>query len=157
MEKRTTNIQIHDRSQGWIQDFKLGGVVENNRAERSEAGKYLGYFVWKITILRKQIIFFQILGGGGRRVTRRPPGSAPGSLSWLGGSVKLAWLSLRVSLTFLYGPNVRLKENEKLCIFNTNIFLKCVYSLPVYTRDMLHFNMYTNALFYFTKTQPYIL
>ena len=38
------------------------------------------------------------------------------SLSCLGGSVKLVWLSLRVSLTFIYGPNVKLKENEKLCI-----------------------------------------
>jgi hypothetical protein len=37
-------------------------------------------------------------------------------LSCLGGSVKLVWLFLRVSLTFIYGPNVKLKENEKLCI-----------------------------------------
>ena len=37
--------------------------------ERSEARKMLGYFVWKITILRKKIILFPILGG--RRV--RPP------------------------------------------------------------------------------------
>jgi hypothetical protein len=28
------------------------------------------YFMWKITILRQKIIFFPILGGGGR--TRRP-------------------------------------------------------------------------------------
>ena len=35
----------------------------------------LGYFVWKITILRTKIIFFPILGGG---VPRAPPlGSAP--------------------------------------------------------------------------------
>ena len=32
---------------------------------RREARKFLGYFVWKITILRHKIIFFLILGGGG--------------------------------------------------------------------------------------------
>ena len=31
---------------------------------RREARNILGYFVWKITILRQQIIFFTILGGG---------------------------------------------------------------------------------------------
>ena len=41
--------------QGRIQDFKLG----------RGRGHFLGYFVWKITILRKKIIFFPILGGGG--------------------------------------------------------------------------------------------
>jgi hypothetical protein len=30
---------------------------------RREARKFLGYFVWKITILRQKIIFFPILGG----------------------------------------------------------------------------------------------
>ena len=52
--------------QGRIQDFKLGG-----------GRKYLGYFVWKITILRQQILFFSNVrgGGGGRRMP--PPGSAP--------------------------------------------------------------------------------
>ena len=39
---------------------------------RREARNILGYFVWKITILRQQIIFFTILGGGAP-----PPGSAP--------------------------------------------------------------------------------
>jgi hypothetical protein len=34
--------------------------------------KILGYFVWKITILHQKIIFFPILGGG-----RAPPESAP--------------------------------------------------------------------------------
>ena len=38
--------------QGRIQDFKLGG-----------GRKYLGYFVWKITILRQKILFFPMLGG----------------------------------------------------------------------------------------------
>ena len=77
--------------QGRIQDFKLGGgaLKTLRRAEggakvfgvfrvknhdftpkshiffqlRRQARKFLGYFVWKITILRKQIIFFPILGG----------------------------------------------------------------------------------------------
>ena len=30
---------------------------------RREARKFLGYFVWKITILRQKMIFFPILGG----------------------------------------------------------------------------------------------
>ena len=42
---------------------------------RREARKFLGYFVWKITILRQQIIFFPILGGA--RAGCTPPGSAP--------------------------------------------------------------------------------
>ena len=36
---------------------------------------FVGYFVWKITILRQQIIFFPILGGGGG--ARRAPGAPP--------------------------------------------------------------------------------
>ena len=43
---------------------------------RREARKFLGYFVWKITILRQKIIFFSNFRGGARRV-RPPPGSAP--------------------------------------------------------------------------------
>jgi hypothetical protein len=31
---------------------------------RREARNFLGYFVWKITILRQKIIYFPILGGG---------------------------------------------------------------------------------------------
>jgi hypothetical protein len=77
--------------QGRIQDLKLGGahLKKMRRAEggaknfgvfrvknhdftlknqiffqwRREARKFLGYFVWKITILRQKIIFFPILGG----------------------------------------------------------------------------------------------
>ena len=37
-----------------------------------EARKFLGYFVWKITILRQQIIFFPILRGRGGRRVRSP-------------------------------------------------------------------------------------
>jgi hypothetical protein len=48
---------------GRIQDFKSGGRILKNCAERREARKYLGYFVWKITILCQKIIFFPILGG----------------------------------------------------------------------------------------------
>ena len=78
--------------QGRIQDFKLGGAhlkfvwgisCEKSRFYanksyfsqlRREARKLLGYFVWKITILRQKIIFFPILGG---RAGAPPPGSAP--------------------------------------------------------------------------------
>jgi hypothetical protein len=35
----------------------------------------LGYFVWKITILRQKILFFPILGGA--HAGCAPPGSAP--------------------------------------------------------------------------------
>jgi hypothetical protein len=45
---------------GRIQDFKLGWG-----ALKKIARKCLGYFVWKITILRKKIIFFPLLGGAG--------------------------------------------------------------------------------------------
>jgi hypothetical protein len=86
--------------QGRIHDFKLGGGAHLKKSRRAEGGaknfgvfrvknhdfttkqsyffqlrrkarKVLGYFVWKITILRQKIIFFPILGGGARRV--RPP------------------------------------------------------------------------------------
>ena len=40
-----------------------GGALKINCAERREARKCLGYFVWKITILRQKIILFPILGG----------------------------------------------------------------------------------------------
>ena len=49
--------------QGRIQDFKLGGAHLKNCAERREARKILGYFVWKITILRQKIIFFSNFRG----------------------------------------------------------------------------------------------
>ena len=42
---------------------------------RREARKYLGYFVWKITILRQKIIFFPISGGGWG--VARAPGAPP--------------------------------------------------------------------------------
>ena len=58
-------VSMHGR----IQDFKLEGVYLKF---------VLGYFVWKITILREKIIFFPILGGGCRvRALPLPPGSAP--------------------------------------------------------------------------------
>jgi hypothetical protein len=47
-----------------------GGRTSNICAERKEARKFLGYFVWKITILRQKILFFPILGG---RVPGAPP------------------------------------------------------------------------------------
>jgi hypothetical protein len=93
--------------QGRIQDFKLGGahLKKLRRAEggakmfgvfrdksrfyakksyffqlRREAQKFLGYFVWKIMILRQKIIFCSnFRGGGGVRTGCAPtPGSAPG-------------------------------------------------------------------------------
>jgi hypothetical protein len=49
--------------------------------------KFLGYFVWKITILRKKIIFFPILGGGG---------GAPGALPWIRPCFQMSWIGLVV-------------------------------------------------------------
>ena len=49
--------------QGRIQDFKLEGRTYKNSAERREARKVLGYFVWKITILRQKIHIFSNCGG----------------------------------------------------------------------------------------------
>jgi hypothetical protein len=45
---------IDSSNQGRIQDFKLGGRTSKNCAERREARNVLGYFVWKITILRQK-------------------------------------------------------------------------------------------------------
>ena len=45
---------------------------------RREARTFLGYFVWKITILRKKILFFPILEEGGRAPGAPPPWSALG-------------------------------------------------------------------------------
>ena len=67
----------------WIQIF-LGVSCEKSRFYanksyffqlRREARKLLGYFVWKITILRQKIIFFPILGGSAPGAS--PSGSAP--------------------------------------------------------------------------------
>ena len=44
---------------------------------RREVRKFLGYFVWKITILHQKIIFSNFRGGA-RRVHPPSPGSAPG-------------------------------------------------------------------------------
>ena len=49
---------------------------------RREARKILGYFVWKITIIRQKIIFFPILGGGGG-AGRRPPLDPPLLTLWV--------------------------------------------------------------------------
>ena len=58
-------FKMADPSQGRIQDFKLGGA---------HLKKFVGYFVWKITILRQTIIFFSNFKGGGRV---RPPLDPP--------------------------------------------------------------------------------
>jgi hypothetical protein len=55
---------------------------------RREARTFLGYFVWKITILHQKIIFFPILGET-RTVCAPPPGSAPG------------WVFILIKITYL--------------------------------------------------------
>jgi hypothetical protein len=61
--------------QGQIQDFKLGGggALKKNCAEQREARNFLGYFMWKITILRQKNIFFPILGGRAPGAPLDPP------------------------------------------------------------------------------------
>ena len=55
-----TTLVVIGTIQGRIQDFKLGGGrTSKNCAEQREARKFLGYFVWKITIFCQKIIFFQ--------------------------------------------------------------------------------------------------
>ena len=62
--------------QGRIQDFKLGGGAHLKKLRRAEGGaKFLGYFMWKITILRQKNHFFSNFRGGARA---RAPESAPG-------------------------------------------------------------------------------
>ena len=68
--------------QGWIQDFKLGCTLKINRAEWREARKLLGHFLWKITILRKKILFFPILGGGGTINSNSKRSTVIFSYSW---------------------------------------------------------------------------
>ena len=52
---------VHIRGGSRISSYVRGGALKKNWAERREAQKLLGYFVWKITILRQKIIFFPIL------------------------------------------------------------------------------------------------
>jgi hypothetical protein len=63
--------------QGRIQDFKLGeGALKKIATSGGRLENVLGYFVWKITILRQKFLFFPILGGGGAPGAS-PTGSAP--------------------------------------------------------------------------------
>ena len=51
--------QNKNRIQGRIQDFKLGGGAHLKKLRRAEGGaKFLGYFMWKITILRQKKSYF---------------------------------------------------------------------------------------------------
>ena len=52
--------------QGRIQDFKLGGGALKKIAPSRGRHEILGYFVWKITILRQKILFFSIAEGGAK-------------------------------------------------------------------------------------------
>ena len=60
-----------------IQDFKLGGA-HLKKLRRAEGGaKFFGYFVWKITILRKKNHIFSNFRGGGEARRVRPPLDPP--------------------------------------------------------------------------------
>jgi hypothetical protein len=63
--------QCCSQFQGRIQYFKLRGVHLKKCTERRGVWKFLGYFVWKITVLCQKILFFPILVGG--RATGAPP------------------------------------------------------------------------------------
>jgi hypothetical protein len=62
---------------------------------RREARNYLGYFVWKFTILRQQIIFFPILGGA----LRPPPWIRPCKPTNIFSLI--VFLDLRISCNFV--------------------------------------------------------
>jgi hypothetical protein len=57
----TAAVLIKRMLSGADPEFQVRGAHE-----RRGARICFGYFVWKITILRQQILFFPILGGGGR-------------------------------------------------------------------------------------------
>jgi hypothetical protein len=58
-----------DSTAGTDTGFQVrGGAIKKNCAERKEARKSLGYFVWRITILRQKILFFAIAEGGAKIV-----------------------------------------------------------------------------------------
>ena len=118
-----------DIQQGRIQDFKLGGAhlkkiaPSGGRREhfwgisceksrfygkksyffqlRREARKFLGYFVWKITILRQKIIFFLILGGA-RAGCAPPPLNPP---LYNNTQRSLWWNRARISFLFTVSVN----------------------------------------------------
>jgi hypothetical protein len=67
MSMQTVTLPVPGSTAGADPGFQVrGGALKKNCAERREALKYLGYFVWKITILRKKIIFFPIAEGGAK-------------------------------------------------------------------------------------------
>jgi hypothetical protein len=61
-------MYILHHHQGRIQDFKLGGAHLKKLRRAEGARTFLGYFVWKITILHQKIIFFPIAKGGAKIV-----------------------------------------------------------------------------------------
>ena len=87
---RGAHLKKLRRSEGGAKNFGVFRVKNHDFTPKNsdffqmqrEARKFLGYFVWKITILRKKIIFFPILGGGARRVRPPPPESAPAYTRW---------------------------------------------------------------------------
>ena len=87
--------------QGRVQDFKLGGggALKKNRAERREARKFLGYFVWKNSILRKKNHIFSNFRGGTRRV-RPPLESAPVIYQAMGFYIKYHTVGMNTFQTF---------------------------------------------------------
>ena len=65
----TTEIAGYMYNTGADPGFQVrGGTLKKNCAERREARNFLGYFVWKITILRQKIIFFPILGASAPKI-----------------------------------------------------------------------------------------
>jgi hypothetical protein len=72
--------------------FQVRGAYLKNCAERREARKFWGYFVWKITILRQKNHIFSNFRGGAPGAP--PPGSAPGyNKSGWPGIVWIHWLA----------------------------------------------------------------
>jgi hypothetical protein len=85
--------------QGRIQDFKLGeGALKKIATSGGRLENVLGYFVWKITILRQNFLFFPILGGGGR-TGGVPPWIRPCYVQ--SNIIKLKTILIRIIITIL--------------------------------------------------------
>jgi hypothetical protein len=86
--------------QGRIQDFKLGeGALKKIATSGGRLENVLGYFVWKITILRQKFLFFPILGGGGGRTGCVPHWIRPCYVQ--SNIIKLKTILIRIIITIL--------------------------------------------------------
>ena len=109
-----------------------GGALKKNCTERREARTFLGYFVWKITILRQKMIFFPILGC-------TPP--------WirLCGRIKLVVRTQTLPLIFsLYNRNTTKWSEHEAFIQHRSVDI--LFSRSIYVKDNLQKFLIRNSL-----------